>query len=221
MGEAAGLQGTFGADRAGGAILACLVFAQRSGAASAASLTGKEREVHPKGDAIQVQATEYWEKLRRQADQGDEDPKALLTEIRKVSDRCIGVIRNSDGLQNFLKEGKRLFHQTGKLRCKNPSAIIEATEASHLVLTGCAVASCALERKESRGHHFREDMPKRNDAKELRWITVKGENPEAFEVRSMPIPFDRYPIKPPSWPGGCATAPFMVRQAHHERTKAQ
>jgi succinate dehydrogenase/fumarate reductase flavoprotein subunit len=201
MGEAAGLQGTFGADRAGGAILACLVFAQRVGAASAASLSGQEREVSPRGDAIQGQAREYWEKLRREADQGDADPRVLQAEIRKLSDRCIGVIRNGEGLQNFLKEGKRLFHQTGKLRCKNPPAIIEAIEASHLVLTGYAIASCALERKESRGHHFREDMPRKNDTRELRWITVKGEDPEALEVRSTPIPFDRYPIKPPSWPG--------------------
>jgi len=42
-GEAAGLQGTFGADRAGGAILACLVFGHRAGAACGAELAGKER----------------------------------------------------------------------------------------------------------------------------------------------------------------------------------
>jgi len=202
VGEAAGLQGTFGADRAGGAILACLVFARRAGAASALALTGQEREIHPYGGAIQGQARETWEKLKCQADQGRDDPKALLTEIRGLSDRSIGVIRNREGLEHFLRQAEHLFHQSGRLRWKDPSAIIEALETSHLVLTGCAVALSALERQESRGHHFREDMPKRNDARELRWIMVCGESPETLRVRTVPVPFDRYPLKPSSWEEG-------------------
>jgi fumarate reductase (CoM/CoB) subunit A len=202
VGEAAGLQGTFGADRAGGAILACLVFGRRAGAAAALALIGQERKIPPQEGAMQGQAGEHWERLKRQADEGRDDSKALRTEIRRLSDRCIGVIRNREGLENFLRQGEHLFRQSGRLRWKDPSAIIEAVETSHLVLTGCAVASCALERQESRGHHFREDMPRRNDAKELRWIMVCGESPENLRVRTAPVPFDRYPLKPPSWGEG-------------------
>jgi succinate dehydrogenase/fumarate reductase flavoprotein subunit len=201
VGEAAGLQGTFGADRAGGAILACLVFARRAGAAAAQALTGQERGGSSGGDAVQGQAREYWEGLRRQADQGEGEPRALQDEIRRLSDRCIGVIRNREGLENFLKEAGRLFRQTGKLKWKDPSGMIAAVEASHMILTGCAVAHCALERQESRGHHFREDMPRRNDVRELRWIMVRGENAEGIEVTSTPVPFDRYHLKPLSWGG--------------------
>jgi succinate dehydrogenase / fumarate reductase, flavoprotein subunit len=202
VGEAAGFQGAFGADRAGGAILACLVFARRAGAASALALIGQEGKIPPQEGAMQGQAREYWEKLRGQADEGRDDPKDLLTEIRRLSDRCIGVIRNREGLEYFLRQGKHLFRQSGRLMWKNPSAIIEAIETSHLVLTGCAVALCALERQESRGHHFREDMPRRNDAEELRWIMVCGESPENLRVRTVPVPFDRYPLKPSSWGEG-------------------
>lgn len=201
VGEAAGLQGTFGADRAGGAILACLVFAHRAGAACGAELAGQKRTASHKENVIAREAEKYFKELKGQAADGDVEPKALKAELRKLSDRCIGVIRNEERLQNFLKEGTRLFSLTKRLKWKDPAAIIEAIEASSMILTGVAIASSALERQESRGHHFREDMPKKNDVSELRWIIVRGGGPEELEVESCPVPFDRYLLRPPSWKG--------------------
>jgi succinate dehydrogenase/fumarate reductase flavoprotein subunit len=199
VGEAAGLQGCFGADRAGGAILACLVFGHRAGAAAGADVAGQGTAVQHEEEGMAAEAERYLDVMRRQASQGDLDPATMKTEIRRLSDACIGAIRSKEGLHKFLKEGVRLYGLTGRLTWKDPAAMIDAVEVSHMILTGCAVASSALERRESRGHHFREDMPKKNDAGELRWIVVRGENPEAFDIASTPVPFGRYPIKPPVW----------------------
>lgn len=53
----------------------------------------------------------------------------------------------------------------------------------------------ALMRQESRMGHFREDFPERDDKNWFKWITIqkKGDNPV---LETVPIPLDKYPIKP-------------------------
>ena len=57
------------------------------------------------------------------------------------------------------------------------------------------VPRCALLRKESRGSHYREDYPSRDDAQWLKWIICKntGSNIKTWDE---PIPFKNYRQKP-------------------------
>lgn len=79
-------------------------------------------------------------------------------------------------------------------------------ELSHCIGLGNALhlielyARCALERKESRGAHFREEYPHRDDRHWLQWIVVgkKGERMDEMDVRTEAIPFKRYPLSPRS-----------------------
>ena len=54
----------------------------------------------------------------------------------------------------------------------------------------------ALMRQESRGTHFREDYPKRDDKNWLKWIIIKKER-QKMKLWTEPVPIDTYKIKPP------------------------
>ena len=53
----------------------------------------------------------------------------------------------------------------------------------------------ALMRSESRGFHFREDFPERDDKNWLKWIILKQDNGK-MELTAQPIPIGEYNIKP-------------------------
>jgi succinate dehydrogenase/fumarate reductase flavoprotein subunit len=55
--------------------------------------------------------------------------------------------------------------------------------------------NAALARTETRGWHYREDFPKRDDANWLKWVIVKRNN-DRMEITTEDIPIGRYKSKP-------------------------
>ncbi len=53
----------------------------------------------------------------------------------------------------------------------------------------------ALMRTESRGWHYREDYPGRDDPNWLKWVILKTKDGE-MAVSTEPMPMDRYKVKP-------------------------
>jgi len=68
-------------------------------------------------------------------------------EIRDVTWRYAGIVRNAEGLKDGLKLLRRL------------------QENSNLLTVASLIHECALAREESRGAHFREDFPNATEAK--------------------------------------------------------
>jgi L-aspartate oxidase len=68
----------------------------------------------------------------------------------------VGVLRTEDGLREASARLPQLAAQRGE-----PG--VEAWENTNLVTIACALTEAALHRQETRGSHWREDFPDRDD----------------------------------------------------------
>ena len=95
----------------------------------------------------------------------------------------VGVFRNETQLKEAVEEIRELRGQYRAVRVRTPpgpfqSEVVHAMELEGLLSLSEITARGALERRESRGSHFRTDFPERNDAKWLRHTAAHREGDE-------------------------------------------
>ena len=105
-------------------------------------------------------------------------------------------------LVEFLRD-----HLSPKLTAKDPHELRLALETRNMIINAEMRIRSSLFRKESRGCHYREDFPRRDDENWLAWILIKQENGEMIlSKKDIPeewkpdpsIPYEeRYPIRFP------------------------
>jgi len=86
-----------------------------------------------------------------------------------------GVIRSGETLERALEGIRELREFLSHMYAASPWELGEGLEVKAMVLVAEIVARCALERKESRGAHYRLDYPQEDE----RWaknITVQHQN---------------------------------------------
>jgi succinate dehydrogenase / fumarate reductase flavoprotein subunit len=159
-GEVAG--GLHGANRLGGNSLSDLVvFGRRAGlyaADYAKSLTSPLNV-----DAAQVDAIER-ELLAPFEGSGGENPYTIHQDLQECMQSLVGIIRTEGELKKALEEIAGLRARAERVRVEgtrhyNPGWHL-ALDLYSLLTVSEAVTLAALERKESRGGHTREDYPK-------------------------------------------------------------
>jgi len=134
--------GVHGANRlASNSLLEGLVFGARAGAAAIAD-NPKSKIQNPKSENDYRLSTE---------DSGLST--AVKKRVKRVMWERVGIGRNADDLSRAVKE----FEQIEQARL--------GTASRNLVTVAKLVARAALWREESRGGHFREDFPDRDDGK--------------------------------------------------------
>jgi hypothetical protein len=99
--------------------------------------------------------------------------------------------RSKDRLEEALAKVAKVRERIPELSASDPHGLCKCHEASFMALCAEIGFRAALARTESRGWHFREDYPERDDENWLKWVIVKKGEKE-MEVSTEPIPIDSY-----------------------------
>jgi succinate dehydrogenase / fumarate reductase, flavoprotein subunit len=178
-----------GANRLGSnSLLECVVYGRRTGAAIAAYVQDrKQPEIDEQRYLNEAQA-----QIQALLDQPGE---YRLGQIRQQFQDCMteycGVFRTADLMQQGLtqlRQLQQLYLQTrlddkGKLW---NTELMEAFELRNLMIVGEMIITGALHRQESRGAHFREDFPLRDDDSFLKH-TLAYYSPAGVDLQYMSV----------------------------------
>ncbi len=126
--------------------------------------------------------------------------KEVVADVRQamqeeMMDKC-GVFRTAADMRSVqqdlagLQERYRHVHVTDKSKRFN-TELLEAIELGNLLDLAEATVACALARQESRGAHYREDFPKRNDATWLKH-TLAHKTDSGIELTFKPVTITKY-----------------------------
>jgi succinate dehydrogenase / fumarate reductase flavoprotein subunit len=185
--------GLHGANRLGGNSLSdLLVFGRRAGM-YAAEFTKQ----NPGGSIDQTQV----ERAARQAiapfepnDNGEtgESPYKVQEDLQAMMQECVGIVREESYMQRAITGLKELRARAARVRVPgnreyNPGWHT-ALDLQNLLTVSEAITRSAIERKESRGGHFREDYPDKDAASAgFNLVTYMGPDRE-LQLRKQPIP---------------------------------
>ncbi|MEO7822549.1 MAG: fumarate reductase/succinate dehydrogenase flavoprotein subunit [Gemmatimonadaceae bacterium] len=190
--------GLHGANRLGGNSLSdLLVFGQRAGK-YAAEFAG--RQSSPKIDAGEAEAMTRGalEPFGREP-AGAENPYQVQHDLQTMMQELVGIVRRGDEMQralealSVLKERAKKVAVTGN-REYNPGWHT-ALDLPNLLTVSEAVTRSALERKESRGGHFRDDFPDKDPAYAKFNIVVRRGSGGEIQVSREPLSDVRADLK--------------------------
>jgi succinate dehydrogenase / fumarate reductase, flavoprotein subunit len=181
--------GINGANRLGGNSLSdLLVFGKRAGE-HAARFARENRAVAI--DEAQVRAGAD-EAVRPFEHQTGENPYAIQSALQEMMQALVGIVRTESEMQEALAglatlEARAAVAGVTGHREYNPGWHT-AIDLRHLLTVSEAITRSAIERKESRGGHFREDYPdKAAEFGAFNIVTRKAPG-GSMEVRRVPIP---------------------------------
>jgi succinate dehydrogenase / fumarate reductase flavoprotein subunit len=186
--------GLHGANRLGGNSLSdLLVFGKRAG--EFAAKYAKENSAGQINDAqVEEAARQALAPFERGATTGAsaEGPYQIQHELQSMMQELVGIVRREDEMTRALEGIQKLYRRSDQTavyghREYNPGWHT-ALDLKHLLTISEAITRSALERKESRGGHFREDFPEKEaEAAKLNIIVVKGVD-GSMQLRREPIP---------------------------------
>ena len=181
--------GINGANRLGGNSLSdLLVFGKRAGEYAARFAKENARPSIDPGDLERASsdALAPFETGRK------ENPYTIQHELQEFMQRLVGIVRQEDEMAAALGNIERLWERartvgvTGQ-RDYNPGWHT-ALDLRHLLTVSEAITRCAIERKESRGGHFREDYPEKTpEFGTVNMVVRKGED-GLMALRRVPLP---------------------------------
>jgi succinate dehydrogenase / fumarate reductase flavoprotein subunit len=191
-GEVAG--GLHGANRLGGNSLSDLVvFGKRAGefAASFARQYGAGQVSDDQIEEAARVALEPFDRITRVKGRS-EGPYQVQSDLQDLMQNLVGIVRRQEEMLQALEELSRLRTRSRNVvvpghREFNPGWHT-ALDLEHLLTLSEAITRSALERKESRGGHFRDDFPDKDPAEAKVNIVLWKAADGSMQARREPIP---------------------------------
>lgn len=118
-------------------------------------------------------------------------PVYIKRKIKGIMGKYVTAIRNVEGLQTAIRELGEIREkdlprlQVPAVRCFN-IALVDAIEVTDMVDVAEMIVKSALSRTESRGAHFMEDYPERDDANWLKHTSVQRKD-GTMNIGTAPI----------------------------------
>ena len=182
--------GLHGANRLGGNSLSdLLVFGQRAGAYAAKY--AKESSAGKINDE-QVKEISAWalSPFEKGSSSGSENPFQIQTDLQEEMHKLVGIVRTETELAEAIQKIKDFSERINEAGCSGNRAYNPgwhtALELKHMITVAEAIARAALERKESRGGHFREDYQQKSEVFGKVNIAIRKSTDGSMEIKQIP-----------------------------------
>ena len=181
--------GLHGANRLGGNSLSdLLVFGQRAG-----QFAAKFAKENGAGKIDQSQVDEAAKKALEPFDRGaaGENPFKIQYELQDTMQNLVGIVRKEDEMQEALvriAKLKKLAEKTGITGHREYNGGWHTTiDLPNMLAVSEMIATAAIERKESRGGHFRDDYPEKRDVYSKFNIRIQKAADGGLKVERVPV----------------------------------
>ncbi len=183
--------GLHGANRLGGNSLSDLiVFGQRAGL-YAAKLAKETSAVSVSDAEIESAYREAVAPFERAAGGTTEGPYQVQYDLQNMMQKNVGIVRLQNEMEEAIDNIQKLKARADKVavqgHCEYNPGWHTAIDLKHLLTVSEAITLCALERKESRGGHFREDFPDKDSAAAKYNHVVSKAADGSMKLRREPI----------------------------------
>jgi len=179
-----------GANRLGSnSLLECVVYGRRTGAAIARFVQNRNLPAIDEQHYISAVEQQIQALL-------DQPGNIRIGELRQNLQDCMtqycGVFRSQNLMQTGLKQLQKLQEQYQHIYLDDKgklwnTEILEALELRSLTIVGQVILTSALNRQESRGAHFREDYPQRDDNKFLQHSLASYSPDDGIKLEYKPV----------------------------------
>ena len=184
--------GLHGANRLGGNSLSDLiVFGQRAGE-YAAKFAKENPNVQINDAQVEAAYREAVEPFERPAGGSNEGPYQVQNDLQNMMQELVGIVRLRNEMEKALVGIGKLKSRAAKVAVQghreyNPGWHT-AIDLKHLLTISEAITVSALDRKESRGGHFRDDFPDKDpEAQKYNAVLSKAAD-GSMKLRREPIP---------------------------------
>ena len=180
--------GLHGSNRLGGNSLSdLLVFGKRAGE-YAAKFSKENKGGHLNEEEIANAAENALEPFERNE---GESPFQIQYDLQEMMQELVGIVRHEEELWRAVEHLKMLHDRAARVKIVgnreyNPGWHT-ALDLQHLLTISAAITIAAIERKESRGAHFREDYPQKDEQSGKFNLVIKKNADGEMKLRREPI----------------------------------